>query len=148
MSTSKCSTYYLAGPMTGYPQFNFPAFEQAAWELRTVGHKIISPHELDTPEVQAEAKKSMDGKLDSEGKIAGMTWADILSKDVKVVADHTDGVVVLPGWDKSKGATLEVFVAITVGHKLFQYAPGVPERMLPMSYATAMQAIQRRVFNF
>jgi hypothetical protein len=147
MSTSKSSTYYIAGPMTGKPQFNFPAFEAAARDLRYRGCDVVSPHELDEPEVKAEALASGDGKL-HDGKIAGRTWADILSKDVKVVADLCGGVVVLPDWDTSKGATLEVFVAITCGHKLFKYMPSVPSGLYPMTYAEAMQSINRRIFSF
>jgi hypothetical protein len=38
---------YLAGPMTGYPRWNFDAFDEAARQLRSDGHDVVSPHELD-----------------------------------------------------------------------------------------------------
>ena len=42
--------YYLAGPMTNIPQFNYPRFFELAKVLRAEGYTIISPAELDSPE--------------------------------------------------------------------------------------------------
>lgn len=109
--------YYLAGPMTGIEKFNFPLFHSAAAALRAKGYEIISPAEVDGPEIAKEANASADGKLDANGKIAGHTWGDLLSRDVKIVADEVDGIVFLPGWEKSRGARLEAFTALLCGHK-------------------------------
>lgn len=46
---------YLAGPMSNIPQFNFPAFDDAAADLRARGWDIVSPAELDRPEVRPNA---------------------------------------------------------------------------------------------
>jgi hypothetical protein len=119
VSTEK--PWYLAGPMTGISHFNFPAFEQAARFLRDRGMLVVSPHEEDSPEVQAAAWASPDGKLDAEGKIAGETWGDILARDVKLVADGIHGVILLRGWEKSRGARLEAFVAITCDKPVLNY---------------------------
>lgn len=123
------SKVYLAGPMTGYPQFNFPLFEAATKKLRDEGFDVISPHEQDSPAVQKEAWASADGVLHG-GKIAGETWGDILSKDVKIVADKVTGIVFLPNWFKSRGARLEAFVAILCGHSFSEFLDG---RVLPLS---------------
>lgn len=112
---------YLAGPMTGYPQFNFPLFHKVAAELRAKGHTIISPAEMDSPAVQAAALQSKDGSLDAAGKIAGETWGDILAKDVKLVADQIDGIVFLPEWQKSRGANLEATVGLLVNARPFSF---------------------------
>ena len=38
---------YLAGPMRGYANFNFPAFDYAAAKLRNKGFEVFSPAERD-----------------------------------------------------------------------------------------------------
>ena len=105
--------YYIAGPMSGIAQFNYPAFFDAAEQLRNAGYDVVSPAEMDSPEVQAAALASEEGNL-SELADTGESWGDMLSADVKLIADDVDGVLVLPGWEKSRGARLEAFVAVCV----------------------------------
>lgn len=103
--------FYLAGPMTNIPQFNFPAFDAAASALRLRGFEIVSPAELDDPETHKAAMASKDGAPGS-GSVNGSTWGDFLARDVKIVADRVDGIVFLPGWEKSKGAILEAMTGL------------------------------------
>lgn len=123
---SKKGRYYLAGPMTGIPQFNYPMFDAAASILRSAGWTIVSPAELDDPAVQAAARASKDG-AQVDGGIDGQTWGDFLARDVKLVADECDGVIVLPGWQRSRGARLEVTVAMLTGKPVLLYENGAPE---------------------
>ncbi|WP_156773566.1 DUF4406 domain-containing protein, partial [Paraburkholderia tropica] len=37
---------YLAGPMTGYAELNFPLFRAEAARLRALGFEIVNPAEL------------------------------------------------------------------------------------------------------
>lgn len=104
---------YLAGPMSGIPQFNYPAFAAAAEKLREQGHTVLNPAEMDDPKTRELALASMDGSLDS-GVWHGESWADFLARDVKIVADSVEGVALLKGWEKSRGARLEAYVALTV----------------------------------
>jgi hypothetical protein len=103
---------YLAGPMTGRPQFNFPAFDAAAEVLRTeFAHEVISPAEMDDPATRAAAMASPDGAPGS-GSTDGETWGDFLARDLKLIADGgIEAVYVLDGWETSRGARLETFVA-------------------------------------
>jgi hypothetical protein len=103
------TVYYLAGPMSGIPQFNYPAFHRIAGKLREMGYTIQSPAELDTEAQQAEALASPDGVV--HGTVGGLTWGDTLAKDVKLISDVVDGIIAMPTWYKSKGARLEIFVA-------------------------------------
>lgn len=103
-------TVYLAGPMSGHPQFNFPLFDAVADRLRKLGYNIQSPAELDRPETRAAALASHDGSPDS-GTTNGETWGDFLARDVKLIADGVDAVAVMPEWWTSRGARLEAFVA-------------------------------------
>jgi hypothetical protein len=115
---------YICGPMTNYPQFNFPAFQEAARTLRALGIEVVSPAEMDADTgVADEAVKSKDGQL-INGKIAGQTWGDLLARDVKIVADVVSGVAVLKNWERSKGAKLEVTVALLAGKPIYAYHEG------------------------
>lgn len=116
---------YIAGPMTGYAQFNFPAFHEAAFTLRAQGLDIISPAEEDEKHgVAATAIKSTDGNLAEFEKATGQTWGDVLARDVKIVADEVAGIALLHNWERSKGAKLEVTVALLAGKDIYQYHTG------------------------
>lgn len=106
--------WYLAGPMTGLPKFNYPFFFRVAAAMRNAGWTVTSPAEMDTPGKLELVLASEDGKLDGMEHLVG-TWADFLSEDVKLIADKIDGLVFLPGWQKSRGARLEAYVGLICG---------------------------------
>lgn len=93
---------YLAGPMTGYPEFNFPAFHTAAARLREQRFEVWSPAEKDEAD-------GFDPKTD-----AAQPLRYYMKIDLPAVLE-ADLVAVLPGWRKSKGAKLEVHVARACG---------------------------------
>lgn len=96
------STYYLAGPMTGLPEFNYPAFESAAATLRKHRLAVTSPHELH----KADTSKP---------------WAYYLRRDLAAMLG-CDTVVLLPGWQNSRGVALELNVARALGMPTVEYA--------------------------
>jgi hypothetical protein len=114
---------YLAGPMSGYPQFNFPAFFAAAAALRAAGFEVVSPAEIDNEEDKGAALTSTDGDPTNRVAMNNKTWGDFLARDVKLLADTgIEGIVFLPGWVKSKGAKLEAFVGVlSKNFKFFIY---------------------------
>jgi len=118
--------YYIAGPMSGIPQFNIPAFDEASKNLRPAGYKIISPAELDDPSTREMAYNSPDGATLNDQHPNGESWGDFLARDVKIVADKANGIIVLPDWEKSRGARLEMMVALLCGHELLHYNPDAP----------------------
>ena len=83
------TTLYIAGPMTGYPDFNRPAFVFAEEALRAAGFEVLNP-----------ARHEQDGR----------SWEDYMRIDIADVL-RADGVAVLPYWEQSRGASLEVQVA-------------------------------------
>ena len=112
--------WYLAGPMSGIPHENIPAFRRASENLRYMGYKIVSPVELDDTESTKKVLADPTGKL-VVGDITGETWGDFLARDVKLIADSVGGLIFLPGWHKSRGARLEAFIGILCGHSFGQY---------------------------
>lgn len=107
---------YIAGPMTGLPQNNFPAFDEAARWLREQGYTVVSPAELDDP---------VDRDLALKDLPATKTWGDFLARDVKLIADTgIDGIVLLPDWFKSRGARLEATVGMLCGLAFYELGDG------------------------
>ena len=86
---------YIAGPMTGYEDFNHPAFHLAAKSLRDGGYEVACPAEADNGSV-------------------GQSWEHYMRIDLKMLLD-CDAVVTLDGWEGSRGASLEVFLACQLG---------------------------------
>lgn len=94
---------YVAGPMTGYPQHNFPAFHAATLDLRERGYDVTSPAELD-----------LQAGYDPAHEATAEELAAMLDRDIDAVM-AADAVVVLPGWDASIGVMMEVTLAEALG---------------------------------
>ena len=90
LAPARAGRVYLAGPMTGYAEFNFPAFHAAAAALRADGVEVVNPAE--------------------HGIVDGAQWEDYLRADIAQIA-ACESIALLPGWSKSRGATLEVHIA-------------------------------------
>lgn len=104
---------YIAGPMTGLPQNNFPLFDDIAVLLRKVGHEVTSPAELDDP---------IDRDLALKDLPATKTWGDFLARDIKLIADSgIECIVLLQDWEKSRGARLEATVGLLCGLMFFEF---------------------------
>lgn len=132
---------YVAGPMTGYPSFNIPAFDRMAEELRAAGYEVVSPAELDDPAIRAISMASPDGAI-ATLQSHGQTWGDFLARDVKLLADDgITGIVVLPGWNMSRGARLETFVArMMQGLPIYRWDGGALRRVQMLELAKAWLA--------
>jgi len=112
---------YLSGPMTGLPDFNRPAFHAAAAALRAQGYVVINPAEVDL------------------GPDA--TWADYMRVHLAEIARRVTQVFVLPGWESSRGAQLEVHVARSLGLPVVP-APAPEDPDVPVDPdAAAVEAI-------
>lgn len=114
--------FYLAGPMSNLPGFNFAEFEEKSTILRSQGYNIVNPAELDHEKERRRAAASPDGShrklVESGGKIK--TWAECLRRDIEVVAhENCVGVILLPGWEKSQGAQFETYVAYKLKKPLY-----------------------------
>lgn len=82
---------YIAGPMTGYPEFNYPAFFKAGKELAAVAIDSINPAR-------------------TEGRDGCKTWLGFMRASLLDLA-ACDGIALLPGWQDSRGAALEAHIA-------------------------------------
>jgi hypothetical protein len=85
---------YLAGPMTGLPEYNYPAFMSGARALRSAGFMVVNPAENGLPQ--------------------NAPWAAHMRRDLHAMLD-CQGLALLPGHEQSRGAQLEIHIANALG---------------------------------
>lgn len=100
---------YIAGPMTSYPAFNFPAFFAAEEKFTAEGWRVFNPANKEQELGTTEAKSFAQG--DAVGLVAeGWDWKEAFEWDCSKVI-HADAIYLLQGWEKSTGARAEWAVA-------------------------------------
>lgn len=123
---------YIAGPMRGYPQFNFPAFFTAESQLTSLGHEVFNPARADNDkfgvDVGALSPEGDEAKL---GAQTGFTVRDALNRDMEWITKHADGIYMLKGWEKSAGAFAEWAMARGIGIEIFYEASPPSNRAAP-----------------
>lgn len=97
---------YMSGPMTGYPEFNYPVFRAATAVVRAKGHSVYCPSEF-----------PYEGAFPARRAFAAYA---------KYICEEADAIVLLPGWRESKGATTEHGLAVNCGLRVFLW-PEIPE---------------------
>lgn len=94
LQAARANRVYVAGPMTGIADFNYPAFNAVADQLRAQGYEVENPAD--------------------HGIVEGAQWADYMAYDLTRLG--LCGVIaLLPDWEKSQGARLEVLIAERLG---------------------------------
>lgn len=91
---------YIAGPMRGYADKNFPAFVAAAELFRADGWQVENP-----VEIAAEV----------HGDNQDLAPTEYLRADLVRICGGCTAIALLPGWEASTGARAEVAVGITLG---------------------------------
>lgn len=100
---------YLAGPMRGIAQYNFPAFMAAQAALEAQGHVVVSPASLD-----------LESGFDPTGGLPEGFMEAAIRRDVEAIL-HVEGIAFLPGWETSSGALAELHVTKWSGKKYFYW---------------------------
>ena len=102
---------YIAGPMRGIAEFNFPAFDWADDTLTLLGYDTVNP-------AQHDREGGFDGKgMTGHEDLTARGDFDIrsaLAWDLDQIT-HCDAVAVLEGWESSSGANAEVALAHAIG---------------------------------
>jgi hypothetical protein len=88
---------YIAGPMSGLPDLNYPAFHEAEQELRAHGFDVSNParNEIEHPD-------------------ADNAWQQYMRASLRQIS-MVEGIATLPDWERSRGAALEVYLATHLG---------------------------------
>lgn len=123
----KIKSVYISGPITKNPKGNARAFQEATDKIRELGFEVVSPSELDE---EADLLTEELAKVNSGSK----EWAQLLVRDILHVT-AVDALVVIDGWQASRGAKLEVLLANSLKKKVFNYSTleVIPEEELPAS---------------
>jgi hypothetical protein len=91
---------YIAGPMTGLPDYNYPKFLSVEADLKKMGYKhILNPARIANGET-------------------GKCYSYYIRESLNLIK-NADAVVFLNGWEKSKGANLEHHCSTLMGLKTF-----------------------------
>lgn len=100
---------YIAGPMSVYPEFNFPAFFAAQKKFEAEGWKVWNPAAKESEDnvVLDVSFASGDHKTLVKN---GWDWKSAFEWDCHKVL-RSDAIFLLPGWEKSTGARAEWAVA-------------------------------------
>jgi hypothetical protein len=99
LSLGKEGVLYLAGPMSGYNEHNFPLFNRVAAMLRAQGWYVLNPAE----NFKGDASHSYEVHY---------------LADIKLV-ELCDTIAFLPDWQKSGGAVGEYVLGDRLNKKLF-----------------------------
>ena len=108
-------TVYLAGPMRGYPLYNFGEFARGARILRDLGYLVESPAEYDLAKGFNPAEP-----LDSETNAKVFDINAVLAEDFRIILEKCDALVMLPRWRESSGACAEAVVAYYSGKEIWE----------------------------
>lgn len=102
---------YIAGPMeSAGGNWNMPLFDYVAKKLRERGCEVFSP---------ADHIREMHGDLETVKSLAPelrkLARREALKDEICWIIDNAQLVFMLPGWERSPGATSERAVALAVG---------------------------------
>jgi nucleoside 2-deoxyribosyltransferase len=96
--------FYLAGPMSGMPDHNYPTFARVQRALQELGFEVISPHNLNAWAPAALAR----------GEDEPTVRRACMRTDLRALLD-CDGIFLLDGWERSRGAKIELDLALGLG---------------------------------
>lgn len=113
---------YISGPMRGYPNTNFPMFDEVSRYVRSCGDdderwEALSPADNDRrvwPEVEQSEGFALGVHPEGTEFPPGFSFPELFTWDVQAIGE-ADGIVLLPGWEQSTGAKLEVACAEAFG---------------------------------
>lgn len=107
---------YLAGPMRGVPEFNFPAFFAGEALLVAQGHTVFNPARRDEERHgKGFAKDNHTGDEQQAAVQKGFSLREALRDDTAFICMEAEAIAMLPGWIHSKGAVAEKALAEALG---------------------------------
>lgn len=133
---------YVAGPMTGYPHYNADAFAYAKARAVDAGYEVVTPFECNSVVWRKHHGRDFDPTSDT-CDYGDPILGEMLLEDLAALS-ASDCVGVLSGWEKSKGARLEVLLAQNLGKPILDLATFTPlaAKVTPLVERTGETAVQ------
>lgn len=110
---------YILGPMSGYAEFNFPAFFAAQKKFEELGYIVFNPANKDDEE-GVKTDKSFSTGDDQQLMESGWDFRKVFLWDCEKVING-DAVYCLRGWERSSGARAEHAVAVSIQQRYPEY---------------------------
>lgn len=126
---------YLAGPMRGRHLFNFPAFFEASERLQGSGHTIFNPAAHDMAKGFNPA-----APLDDAYNLETFSLAEAFNWDFRAIL-RADAIVLLPGWEQSKGCQSELVLAKALEREVYEYDDGMLVELEILDYDVSFTTI-------
>lgn len=106
--------------MSGYENHNFPAFFAAEDLLTSYGYEPLNPARCHTDGNMREGgwRESYEHAIEYPAH-----WHEYIKADVALLL-RADSIVLLNEWHKSKGACLELIVAVNTGLRVYAMFDG------------------------
>lgn len=98
---------FISGPMTGLPNYNFEKFNEVAAKLEKAGHKVVNP-------VKICKKYKQETVIKDKSAFDAM-----VAEQQKAEREECDSIILLDGWEKSRGVRLELKTALDLDFKIF-----------------------------
>lgn len=106
-------TIYIAGPMSGYPNWNYDAFNRTAYTLRRQGWNVKNPAEKDVESGFVDKVAMVNGDTDLAAANGNFDFREAYLWDVTQIIKG-DAIFMLKGWERSPGAIGEHAVAVAM----------------------------------
>ena len=107
------TTIYLAGPMRGYVQYNFPLFDEWEEYILSCNIAVVSPARMDRECDDLHPENFPEG-WDWNTVPVSFSVTDAMRRDIREITKCTH-IIMLPGWQYSSGACAEFDVARACG---------------------------------
>mgnify|MGYP000005629026 FL=1 len=115
------STIYVAGPMRGHHDYNYPAFDRQTRVLKAQGWKVVNPADMDRSQFQPDnSPHDFDPDINYEDQ---EFMRDALKRDMVAICDDCTAIYMMAGWESSKGAKAEHALAKALGLDIYYEAP-------------------------
>ena len=117
----KPASLYIAGPMTGIAEYNWPRFNEVDDALQAVGIETVNPAKMDEAYHVEDSIPAAD--FATGQSVGAVNLASFLKRDFHYLTT-CEGIVFIEGWQDSIGANCELIVGQMAGMSTWLWIDG------------------------